>query len=113
MSSSSMAIGAAQKALMETALPIAQQDAQSATAFKQAENNLASEQAKIETEAKVAGQLNLQKAQLQEQQSKLQAGWETTLKGLDAQTQASLAGYQDELSSNMKVLEANLQKDLQ
>jgi len=113
MSSSSMAIGAAQKALIETALPIAQQDAQSATAFKQAENNLASEQAKIETEAKVAGQLNLQKAQLTEQQAKIQAGWETTLKGLDAQTQVQMAGYQSEINEKMKNLESTLQQQLQ
>lgn len=112
MSSSSMAIGAAQKALYETALPIAQQDAQSAQALKQQEQNLEYEQAKIETEAQVAGQLNLQKAQLQEQQTKIQAGWEATLKGLDAGTQVAMTGYQAELNKNIKEMEMNLQSQL-
>ena len=113
MSSSSMAIGAAQKALLETAMPIAQQDAQQAFQLKQQQQAIDNEQTKIETEAQVAGQLNLQKAQLAEQQTRLQAGWETTLKGLDQQTQVEFAGYQNELSKNIKELEANLQAQLQ
>jgi len=88
MSSSSMAIGAAQKALVESALPIAQSDAQTAAAFKKSEQDLNYEQAKIETEAQVAGSLNIQKSQLAEQSAKIQAQWETMLQG--AQAQANL-----------------------
>lgn len=113
MSSSSMAVGAAQKALFETALPIAQQDAQQAFQLKQQEQAIENEQTKIETEAQVAGQLNLQKAQLAEQQSRLQAGWETTIKGLDQQSQVEMAGYQAELNKNIKELETNMQAQLQ
>lgn len=112
MSSSSMAIGAAQKALYETALPIAEIDAKTSAAFKQQQQALEYEQTKIETEAQVAGQLNLQKAQLQEQQSKIQASWETTLKGLDAETNAVMSGYQAELNKNIKEMEMNLQSQL-
>jgi len=112
MSSSSMAVGAAQKALYETAIPIAQQDAQQAFQLKQQQQAIDNEQTKIETEAQVAGQLNLQKAQLAEQQTRLQVGWETTLKGLDQQSQVEFAGYQAELNKNIKELETNMQAQL-
>ena len=123
MSSSSMAVGAAQKALIESALPIAQQDAQQAFQLKQQQQAIDYEQTKIETEALVAGALNLQKAQLAEQQAKIQQGWEATLRGLDQQANLDTLGYKSaltreenayntQLSKDMKAFETDLQKQL-
>jgi len=112
MESSSMAIGAAQKALIETATPIAAQDAKTLAAFKQSEQALVQEQVKIETEAQVAGELTLQKAKLQEQQLKINQQWESTMKGLDADTSAGLAEFQNTLNKDMEALKSNLTKEL-
>lgn len=123
MSSSSMAVGAAQKALIDSALPIAQQDAQQAFQLKQQQQAIDYEQTKIETEAQVAGALNYQKAQLAEQQAKITQGWEATLRGLDQQANMDTLGYksalgmqeqgfQSQLAKDMKAFESNLQAQL-
>lgn len=112
MSRSSMAIGAAQKALYETALPIAEADAKTAAAFKAQEQLDVNKQAMVETESMAAGQLVLQKAQLQEQSDRLKASWETTIKGLDQQSQIALAGFRGEIEAKTQELTMNLQKQL-
>jgi len=112
MSRSSMAIGAAQKALYETALPIAEADAKTAAAFKAQEQLDLNKQAMVETESMAAGQLVLQKAQLQEQSDRLKASWETTIKGLDQQSQIALAGFRGEIEAKTQELTMNLQKQL-
>ncbi len=112
MSRSSMAIGAAQKALYETALPIAEADAKTAAAFKAQEQQDLNKQAMVETESMAAGQLVLQKAQLQEQSDRLKASWETTIKGLDQQSQIALAGFRGEIEAKTQELTMNLQKQL-
>ena len=112
MSRSSMAIGAAQKALYETALPIAEADAKTATAFKAQEQLDVNKQAMVETESMAAGQLVLQKAQLQEQSDRLKASWETTIKGLDQQSQVALEGFRGEIEGKTQELTMNLQKQL-
>lgn len=112
MSRSSMAIGAAQKALYETALPIAEADAKTAAAFKAQEQIDINKQAMVETESMAAGQLVLQKAQLQEQSDRLKASWETTIKGLDQQSQIALEGFRGEIEAKTQELTMNLQKQL-
>ena len=112
MSRSSMAIGAAQKALYETALPIAEADAKTAAAFKAQEQLDINKQAMVETESMAAGQLVLQKAQLQEQSDRLKASWETTIKGLDQQSQITLEGFRGEIEGKTQELTMNLQKQL-
>ena len=112
MSRSSMAIGAAQKALYETALPIAEADAKTAAAFKAQEQLDINKQAMVETESMAAGQLVLQKAQLQEQSDRLKASWETTIKGLDQQSQIALEGFRGEIEAKTQELTMNLQKQL-
>ena len=112
MSRSSMAIGAAQKALYETALPIAEADAKTAAAFKAQEQLDINKQAMVETESMAAGQLVLQKVQLQEQSDRLKASWETTIKGLDQQSQIALAGFRGEIEAKTQELTMNLQKQL-
>jgi hypothetical protein len=107
-----MAIGAAQKALYETALPIAEADAKTAAAFKAQEQLDVNKQAMVETESMAAGQLVLQKAQLQEQSDRLKASWETTIKGLDQQSQIALAGFRGEIEAKTQELTMNLQKQL-
>lgn len=102
MSASSMAIRAGQQALYDYAVPIAQQDAQTAANFQAAKQAVDNEQIKIETEAQVAGSLNQQKAQLAEQAQNIQNQWQTTLKGLDQQSQAALVGYQAGLESELE-----------
>ena len=112
MSRSSMAIGAAQKALYETALPIAEADAKTAAAFKAQEQLDVNKQSMVETESMAAGQLVLQKAQLQEQSDRLKASWETTIKGLDQQSQVALEGFRGEIEGKTQELTMNLQKQL-
>lgn len=113
MGSSSMAIGATQRALIESALPIAQQDAKTAAAFKQAEQTAKSQQINIQTEAQVSGDLNLHKAKLAEEQKKLDDSFTIALKGLDTKAAQELQVIQEEYAVQRQQMTNNLQMQLQ
>ena len=113
MLSSSAGIGAGQRALYDTALPIAQQDATTAKEFKQQEQGLINEQTKIATEAQVAGDLTVQKARLAEQQKALDDSFALKLTGLDKETEENMLNLKGTWDAKFKELDSSIALQLQ
>jgi len=112
MMSSTGHIGAAQKALYDTALEVAKPDAQTAKEFKQQEQQIKNEQTKIETEARVAGDLTVQKAKIAETRKKIDDSWAIAMKGLDAETEKTMLGYKAQWDQHFKKLDGALAREL-
>ena len=105
MSASSAGMGAMYRAQIDSAMPMAQQDAQTAATFQQAEQQAVNEKRRIDQEAQVSGDLTLQKAKLNEQQKKIDDSFALSMKGLDAETEQSMLDAK--ANWDMKINEAN------
>jgi hypothetical protein len=113
---SSMAVGAGTRAAIESALPIAQQDAQTSSKYglqgQAAENQIG----QIEAETEFGAQLMKQRTALEMQQQSLDQAFKLASAGLDAETQLKVADIQGRWSlvtndANLR-LEAALKEKL-
>ncbi len=112
MMSSSAGIGASQRALYDSAMPIAQQDAKQMGALKLAEQATKNRQIEINTEANVAGDLLIQKAEQISQQKKIDDSFAIKLAGLDAAAKESSLKFKAGLDSIINNQQNNLARDL-
>ncbi len=112
MMSSSAAVGAGERALIDSAMPIAQQDAESAARFVQAEQNLVNEQTKIQTEAIVAGDLTVQKAKIANEQKAINDAFEIQLRGLDQAEATNILNLKGQWDTEFKRIDALLTEKL-
>lgn len=91
---SSMSVGASQRAAIESSLPIAQQDAETASKFglqrQSAENQIAS----IEAETELGSALMMQRMALESQQQSLDHAFKMASQGLDMESQTIIADIQ-------------------
>jgi hypothetical protein len=113
---SSMSVGASQRAAIESALPIAQQDAQTSSKFgmqtQAAENQIGT----IEAETELGSALMLQRMALETQQQSLDQAFKVASQGLDSEAQLKIADIQGRWQivtndANMR-LEAALKEQL-
>jgi hypothetical protein len=112
MESSSAAIGASYKAQLDAALPIAQQDAKTMAEFKAVEQQAVNERRRVNQEAQVSGDLTLQKANLQEQQKKIDDSFALSMKGLDANTEKFMMDTRAEWDKSIATHTAALEQSL-
>jgi hypothetical protein len=91
---SSMSVGASQRAAIESALPIAQQDAQTSSKFgmqtQAAENQIGT----IEAETELGSSLMMQRMALETQQMSLDQAFKMAAQGLDAESSLMVADIQ-------------------
>lgn len=113
MLSSSAGIGAGQRALYDKGLEIATPDAATAAEFKRAEQATLNQQQTIATEAQVSGALTQQKAEIAEQQKKLDDSFALSLRGLDTQTEANMVDQKGKWDAAFREMDANLARSLQ
>lgn len=114
--SSSMAIGAAQGEAIRQALPIAQQDAKTASEFQKGQQALESQITATGSEGMISGALKEQGAVLEAQQSKFQKMLDTEMAALstklNTEQQAALTGIQESYNWLTGEMMAKLDYDL-
>lgn len=113
MMSSSAAIGDTRAKQISALVPVASKDAEIAAGFKSNEQLLNNEIAKIQTEATVSGSLTQQKADIAEQQTRINQNWESIMKGLDTKQGEAMTTLKADLDIRMKELEADITRELQ
>jgi hypothetical protein len=110
---SSTAAGAGQRAAIESALPIAQQDAETYSKFglqeQQARNTLGT----VQAEAIVSGALNRHQAALTQQNQNIQNQYTALMRSADAQTALYLQDFQQQYETGMQVLQGEQDRVLQ
>ena len=112
MSSSSAAIGASQRALYDSAMPIATQDAKTYADAQAREQDTYNTQAKVNREAQVAGDLTIQKAKIAEQDKKISDSFAIKLQGLDADQAAGMLQLKGDWDVKFKEMDHMLSRDL-
>lgn len=90
MGSSAMAVEAGQTALLKQAESIGSKEAELNSKFELQQQAASNNIHQTLAEAQVAGDLNVQKAAIQEQQDKVKRAWDATMSGLSAENQAYL-----------------------
>lgn len=90
MGASSMALEAGQAALIKQAESIAAKDAETSAKFELQQQAASNQVQQTLAEAQVAGDLNVQKATIQEQSDKIKRAWESTMAGLNAEQQTEI-----------------------
>ena len=102
MASSSMALEAGQSALIKQAESIATKDAETNAKFELQQQAASNQVQQTLAEAQVAGDLNVQKATIQEQSDKIKRAWDATMSGLNADNQAYITnltkGWDDQIT---------------
>lgn len=91
---SSMSVGAAHRAAIESALPIAQQDAQTASKFGLQQQAAENQIGQVEAETELGSALMLQRIALENQQKMLDNSFQIAMKGMDQQGQLALQDMQ-------------------
>lgn len=91
---SSMHAGASTGAAIEAALPIAQQDAESAAKFGLQQQNAENEIGRIEAETSLGSALMMQRTALEMQQQSLDHSFKLAAQGLDLESQTIIADIQ-------------------
>jgi hypothetical protein len=91
---SSMSVGAGQRAAIESALPIAQQDAQTSSKFGMQAQAAENQIGVTEAETELGSALMLQRVGLETQQQKLDQAFKIAGQGLDAESKLMVADIQ-------------------
>ena len=112
MMSSSTAVGDAQARNVEALTPVAMKDAETAAQFKLQQQQAENKVKEIQVEAEVSGALTVQKAAIAERATKLQQQWQAMFKAADMEGQAALVELQAALNKEQRMLEGDLQKEL-
>ena len=101
----SIAVQAGQAAAYEAALPIAQQDSSEFNKFGLQQQTAESQQANIQTEAIVSGEMTQQKAAIAQQAQNIQNAFNARLSGANEESKAWLQGMSETHSKTMQELE--------
>ena len=112
MQSSSAAIGASQRALYDSAMPIAQQDAKTFAEAQAREQTAYNAQAQIDKEAVVAGDLTVQKAEIAQRQQELNDQFQIVLKDMNQEDQVELLELKADFEKQTQILTAELNESL-
>jgi len=112
-SMSSMEVGATQAALYQQAGEFAAKDQEHASQAKLQEQAAENKKTQILQEAQVAGDLNVQTAQIRDEQQKIENAWEATMTGLNAETQKEMTilkeNFETARQNSMNELQVTLQ----
>lgn len=111
--SSSAAIGASQRAAIKSALPIAQQDAQTYAAAQGREQDQANRQTQVQTEAIVSGGLSQQNASIRQSQQNAQNHFTALMEGTKGQQNVWLQDMNNQHTAHVQELDRQHQLLLQ
>ena len=109
---STIAANQGQRAAIQSALPIAQQDAQTWANAQSAQQQAEYGQETIKTEAIVSGALVEQKAAIQQKQTELNNAFQARMQGMDAQNKVWAADFQNQFNQGMQQLEQAHQQQM-
>ncbi len=113
MMSSSSAVGASQRAAIESALPIAQQDAQTAAKFQQQQQAAENMMKQTEMEGYVSAELKAQEAAITEKQMEIQKQIDSFLSSQGYEQSKGLEQFSQEMGDRIARSQANLQYQLE
>lgn len=105
MLSSSAAMGAAQTAAIEAAMPIATQDASTYAQAQLTQQQTESEQAKLQAEAIVSGELSRQNADIKQTHQDIQNKFTELMKGVDQANKLELQGMMNDFNKSLTQME--------
>jgi hypothetical protein len=112
MMSSSTAVGDAQARNVEALTPVAMKDAEIASQFKLQQQQTENKIKEVQVEAEVSGALTVQKAAIAERATRVAQEWQALFKAADVEGQASIVELQAALNKEQRLLEGDLQKEL-
>lgn len=113
MLSSSAAVGDAYAKQVSALTPVAQADAESASKLKLQEQATKNKVAEIQVEASVSGSLTQQKADIAEQQTRINQEWDALMNSMDTQKSAALEEWKTGLNMKYAEFESGLKEELQ
>lgn len=109
---STIAANQGQRAAIQSALPIAQQDAQTWANAQGARQQAEYGQETIKSEAIVSGALVEQKAAIQQKQTEINNAFQARMQGMESQNQVWAADFQNQFNKGMQELEQAHQQQM-